>query len=88
MNNEELAALNDATDRLLEETRPFLDPRALSSIETYMSGGEIGLAIEVILYCIERENTSLPAAQKDALYSLAKRMNLNLDKLRENWPKK
>lgn len=87
MNNEEISAINKATKALYEDVKSSLDSTSTNAITEYLSVGEPALAVELLLYCVERENLALSTMQNDALYALAKRMNIDFVRMRDNWTK-
>ena len=49
---------------IFEKIRTFLDPEAATEIEDYFSVGELGLAVEGVIYCTI--NGKIPISRKDA----------------------
>lgn len=85
MNDDEIFAIHRATEILFEDAKSYFDSKLAEDLAEYIRVGEAGLAIEALLYCVEREGLSLPSAQRDSLYAIAKRMGVDIEKLRQKW---
>lgn len=86
MNNEQLAVIHSEMSVLFTRNKNFLDSNTAKSIAEYISVGEWGLALELFVFCVEREALPLSESDRQFAYDLALRMNLDLDQIRSEWP--
>lgn len=85
--NEQLAAMNSEMSFLFSSNKHLLDSNTVKSIAEYINVGECGLALELFIFCVEREALPLSDSDRNFTYDLASRMKLDLEQIRSDWPK-
>ena len=87
MKDEQLVVIHSEMSSLFSSNKHLLDSNTAKSIAEYINVGECGLALELFIFCVEREALPLSDSDRNFTYDLASRMRLDLDQIRSEWPK-